>query len=137
VLGKSVFRRSFPWKVADSRIDDLYTSFSEPAARAAAHATLSAMRDPRPVVARLASARAPSLVVGGRDHRDYLAQGRRLAREIGARYEVLECGPAPHEEKPDVFGEIALGFLLEKRRGGVDRERAGKMGTKKSRGRAA
>jgi pimeloyl-ACP methyl ester carboxylesterase len=125
VLGKTMFRRHFSWKMGDRRIEDLYASFSEPAARAAAHATLLAMRDPRPVVARLASARAPALVVGGRDDPLYLSQGRRLAREIGGRYEVLECGRAPHEEKPDVFSSVALAFLLET------------SGTKRSRGRAA
>lgn len=124
VIGKAMFKRHFPWKMSDDRLSALYESFSEPAARTAAHATLLAMRDPRPVVARLASARAPALVIGGRDDPRYLSQGRRLAREIGGRYEVLECGFAPHEEKPDAFSSVVLSFLLEKKRKSRSRGRA-------------
>jgi pimeloyl-ACP methyl ester carboxylesterase len=117
-FGPAVFRHHFKRyvygpnaKIPDARIDELYASFSEPAARAAAHATLACMRDPRPVVARLRSVRVSALVVGGRDDRSFLSQGRRLVREIGGRYEVLDCGRAPHEECPEAFVRSVLGFL--------------------------
>jgi pimeloyl-ACP methyl ester carboxylesterase len=69
------------------------------------------MRDPRPVVARLRSVRVPTLVIGGREDRAYLSQGRRLVREIGGHYEVLDCGRAPHEECPEAFVKSVIGFL--------------------------
>jgi pimeloyl-ACP methyl ester carboxylesterase len=117
-FGQAVFRHHFKrWvygpnaTIPDERIDELYAQFSEPAARAAAHATLACMRDPRPIVARLRSVRVSSLVIGGREDRAFLSQGRRLVREMGGRYEVLDCGRAPHEECPDAFVASLTSFL--------------------------
>lgn len=100
-------------KVPPGRIDALYESFNAPAGRQAAHATLVAKADTRPLVARLPRVSADTLVVWGRD--DALApveHGRRLARELKGRFEVLECGRCPPEELPDVFTEAVTSFLM-------------------------
>src|SRR5262249_28086191 len=73
------------------RADELFEAFNTPAARQAAHATLVAKADPRPLVARLPRVTADTLVIWGRD--DAVApveHGRRLARELRGRFEVLE-----------------------------------------------
>ncbi len=98
--------------VPPGRLDALYTSFSSPAARQAAHATLVAVGDGRPLAARLSRLVADTLVVWGRD--DELAsvdQGRRLARELRGRFEVLECGRCPPDEVPDLFVSALTAFL--------------------------
>lgn len=98
--------------VPDDRLDALYTHFSTPAARQAAHATLVAASDTRPLAARMPRVSAETLVVWGRD--DALTpveQGRRLARELKGRFEVLECGRCPPEEAPSPFATAVTAFL--------------------------
>lgn len=99
-------------KVPSGRIDDLYASFNAPAARQAAHATLVAKADSRPIIAGLPRVNAESLVVWGRD--DEIApveHGRKLARELRGRFEVLECGRCPPEEQPEAFATAVTSFL--------------------------
>lgn len=99
-------------EVPDGRIDALYEAFNAPAARQAAHATLVARADTRPVVARLPRVVADSLVIWGRDDRlAAVEQGRRLARELRGRFEVLECGRCPPDEQPEAFTTAVTTFL--------------------------
>ena len=98
--------------VPEGRLDALYSHFSTPAARQAAHATLVGIGDTRPLSARMPRVTADTLVVWGRD--DALApveQGRRLARELRGRFEVIECGRCPFEERPGPFAETVGAFL--------------------------
>jgi pimeloyl-ACP methyl ester carboxylesterase len=98
--------------VPAGRVDALFASFNAPAARQAAHATIVAKADTRSLVARLPRITAESLVVWGRD--DVLApveHGRRLARALKARFEVLECGRCPPDEEPAAFAAIVASFL--------------------------
>jgi pimeloyl-ACP methyl ester carboxylesterase len=99
-------------RVPPGRADELYAAFNAPAGRQAAHATLVAKSDTRPLVARLPRVTADTLVVWGRD--DAIApveHGRRLARELRGRFEVLECGRCPPDERPDVFATAVSSFL--------------------------
>lgn len=94
------------------RGEEMYEDFNAPAARQAAHATLVAKADTRPLVARLPRVTAETLVVWGRD--DAIApveHGRRLARELRGRFEVLECGRCPPGEVPDAFATAVTSFL--------------------------
>jgi pimeloyl-ACP methyl ester carboxylesterase len=118
--GKNVFRALFRERLSagagnDAKLDHHYAAFSEPAARASALATLRAVQDPRPLVARTAGVRAPTLVVwGSRDRVVPVSAGRRLAREIpGARLELLGTGHAPQDETPSALGAAIGRFLLE------------------------
>jgi pimeloyl-ACP methyl ester carboxylesterase len=98
--------------VPPGRVDALFASFNSPAARQAAHATIVAKADTRSLVARLPRITVESLVVWGRD--DLLApveHGRRLARALKARFEVLECGRCPPDEEPAAFAAIVASFL--------------------------
>ena len=98
--------------VPAGRVDALFASFNSPAARQAAHATIVAKADTRSLVARLPRITAESLVVWGRD--DVMApveHGRRLARALRARFEVLECGRCPPDEEPAAFAAIVASFL--------------------------
>jgi pimeloyl-ACP methyl ester carboxylesterase len=94
-----------------------YDSFNSPAARQAAHATLRATHDKRPLVATVPRIVAPTLVICGRDDpRVPVEHGRRLTREIaGARLEVLECGHAAPEEAPAAFVDVVSAFLGKKK----------------------
>jgi pimeloyl-ACP methyl ester carboxylesterase len=99
-------------RVPAGRAEELYEAFNAPAGRQAAHATLVAMADTRPLVARLPRVTADTLVVWGRD--DAVApveHGRRLARELHGRFEVLECGRCPPDEAPDTFAAAVTSFL--------------------------
>ncbi|MCW5816474.1 MAG: alpha/beta hydrolase [Labilithrix sp.] len=99
-------------KVPAGRADELYDVFNTPGARQAAHATLVAKADTRPLVAHLPRVTADTLVVWGRD--DAIApieHGRRLARELHARFEVLECGRCPPDEQPQAFALTLASFL--------------------------
>lgn len=99
-------------KVPEGRLDVFYRHFSTPAARQAGHATLVAIGDTRPLAARMPRVTADTFVVWGRD--DALAsieQGRRLARELRGRFEVLECGRCPPEEIPEAFVATLAAFL--------------------------
>jgi pimeloyl-ACP methyl ester carboxylesterase len=123
LYGRRAFRRFFRENVFTAsdelpleRIDRYYDLFNTPAARESAHAVLQAIRDTRPVVARVTRITAPTLVVWGR--RDRLGPpvyGQRLAREIpGARFDVLDTGHAPHEERPVEFVDSLLRFFAER-----------------------
>jgi pimeloyl-ACP methyl ester carboxylesterase len=99
-------------RVTDGRLDGHFADFNAPAARQAAHATLVAKGDTRPLVARLPRVSADALVVWGRDDRvSPVEHGRRLARELRARFEVLECGRCPPDEQPDAFASTLASFL--------------------------
>jgi pimeloyl-ACP methyl ester carboxylesterase len=99
-------------KVPDGRVETLFASFDEPAARQAAHATIVAKADTRPLVARLPRITAESLVVWGRDDRMApVEHGRRLARALKGRFEVLECGRCPPDEQPAAFAAVVASFL--------------------------
>lgn len=98
--------------VPAGRIDALFDAFNAPAARQAAHATLVRTSDTRPLVARLPRVTAESFVVWGREDRlAPVEHGRRLARELRARFEVFECGRCPPEEVPDAFATTLASFL--------------------------
>jgi len=99
-------------RVPDGRAADLFAAFNTPAARQAAHATLVAKSDTRPLVARLPRVTAETLVLWGRD--DAIApveHGRRLARELRGRFEVLECGRSLPDEAPETFAATITAFL--------------------------
>ena len=128
LAGRALFVRHFGLGTPKARVSELYESFNTPAAREAAHATLAEMRDPRAVAARVGAVRAPALVLGGREDRAFDVSGRRLAKELSARYEVLECGHSPAEELPDTFVRVVSAFLregaIQKRRARGDRRSA-------------
>jgi len=119
VMGLALFRTymqhaaySGAARIPSGRIEELYEAFNAPAGRQAAHATLLAKADTRPLVARLPRVTADALVVWGRD--DEIASvehGRRLARELRGRFEVLECGRCPPDEVPDAFATAVTSFL--------------------------
>ena len=99
-------------RLPPGRADELFEAFNAPEARQAAHATLVAKADTRSVVARLPRVAADTLVIWGRD--DAVApveHGRRLARELRGRFEVLECGRCPPDELPDAFATAVTSFL--------------------------
>jgi pimeloyl-ACP methyl ester carboxylesterase len=99
-------------RVPDGRVDALYEAFNAPAARQAAHATIVAKADSRPLVARLPRVNAETLVIWGRDDRlAPVEHGRRLARELRGRFEVLECGRCPPDEAPEAFAAAVTSFL--------------------------
>jgi pimeloyl-ACP methyl ester carboxylesterase len=99
-------------KVPAERVDAFFKAFNTPAGRQAAHATVVAKADTRPLVARLPRVTAESLVVWGRSDRLAPAtHGRRLARALKARFEVLECGRCPPDEEPEAFASIVASFL--------------------------
>jgi pimeloyl-ACP methyl ester carboxylesterase len=119
VMGHALFRAyvqatvySGAARLPPGRADELFEAFNAPAARQAAHATLVAKADTRPLVARLPRVTADTLVIWGRD--DAVApveHGRRLARELRGRFEVLECGRCPPEEQPAAFTTAVTSFL--------------------------
>lgn len=123
LMGRTLFRAyveasaySGASQIPPGRADELYAAFNAPAARQAAHATLLAKADARPLVARLPRVTAESLVIWGRE--DALAsvtEGRRVARELRARFEVLECGRCPPDELPDAFASSVTSFLQSNR----------------------
>ena len=119
LMGAALFRRYVEASVfagaravPAGRLDAYFAAFNAPAARQAAHATILAKGDTRSLVARLPRVRAESLVVWGRD--DAMApieHGRRLARALKARFEVLECGRCPPDEEPAAFAAVVASFL--------------------------
>jgi pimeloyl-ACP methyl ester carboxylesterase len=119
LMGHALFRAyvqaalySGATRIPVGRAEELYEAFNAPAGRQAAHATLVAIADLRPLVARLPRVAADTLVIWGRD--DAVApveHGRRLARELHARFEVLECGRSAPDEAPDDFGAAVTAFL--------------------------
>jgi pimeloyl-ACP methyl ester carboxylesterase len=122
LLGRSLFGAYFrelflanPSAITNERLDSYYQSFNTPAARGSVLATLRATADARPVAAQTSRIQKPTLVLWG--HRDRLlgpSVGQRLAREIrGARFELLDTGHAPQEEKPRELAEAVRRFLRE------------------------
>jgi pimeloyl-ACP methyl ester carboxylesterase len=119
IMGPALFRSYIEGSVyagakaaPEGRVEGFYASFNTPAARQAAHATIVAKADTRSLVARLPRVTAESLIVWGRD--DQLApveHGRRLARALKARFEVLECGRCPPDEEPAAFAAVVASFL--------------------------
>lgn len=119
LMGQALFRAyvqgviySGASRLPTSRASELYEAFNAPAGRQTAHATLVAIADTRPLVARLPRVNAETLVIWGRD--DEVApveHGRRLARELRGRFEVFECGRSPAEEVPDAFAAGVRAFL--------------------------
>jgi pimeloyl-ACP methyl ester carboxylesterase len=126
LLGRSLFRAYFrqlfladPKRITSERLDNYYESFNTPAARGSVLATLRATVDTRPVAAQTSRIQKPTLVVWGRGDRLLpAAVGQRLAREIrGARFELLDAGHAPQEERPQELAEAVRRFLREAARG--------------------
>lgn len=134
LMGSTLFRTyveasvySGAARLPEGRAEAFYEAFSAPAGRQAAHATLIAKADTRPLVARLPRVSAETLVIWGRDDRlAPIEHGRRLARELRGRFEVLECGRCPPDEVPDAFSASVAAFLEHgPRRSGHDlRDRA-------------
>lgn len=120
-------------RIPAGRIEGLYEAFNAPAGRQAAHATLTAISDTRPLVARLPRVSTDTLVLWGRD--DEVApveHGRRLARELRGRFEVLECGHCPPDEMPDAFTAAVTSFLEVGKNESATKERQ-KKGKRSSR----
>jgi pimeloyl-ACP methyl ester carboxylesterase len=122
LLGRGLFGAYFrdlfvsdPSRVSNERLDLYYESFNTPAARGSALATLRATVDTRPVAAQTSRIQRPALVVWGRNDRLLpAAVGQRLAREIrGARFELLDAGHAPQEERPSELADAIRRFLRE------------------------
>ncbi|HVY32511.1 MAG TPA: alpha/beta hydrolase [Polyangiaceae bacterium] len=124
LLGRSLFGAYFrklfladPSAISSERLDAYYQAWSAPAARGSTLATLRATVDTRPVAAQTSRIQTPTLVLWG--HRDRLlpsSVGQRLAREIrGARFELLDAGHAPQEERPRELAEAVRRFLREAR----------------------
>jgi pimeloyl-ACP methyl ester carboxylesterase len=120
LFGRGTFRRYFRDNVFSpgfalplERIDRYYDQFNTPAGRESAHAVLHAIRDTRPVVARITRITAPTLVIWGRLDRMFPPTfGQKLAREIaGARLDVLDAGHSPNEERPEEFVRSLTRFL--------------------------
>ena len=122
--GKTTFRAMYRDLMVSShapidgaRIDRYYESFSTPAARGSALATLRSTVDTRAVVARVRRVHTDTLIVWGRDDRMYPAGiGQRLAREIpGAGFELMNTGHAPQEERPHELASLIRRFLRDER----------------------
>jgi pimeloyl-ACP methyl ester carboxylesterase len=121
VLGRALFRNHLLSQgrpvngTSSRRLDQFFDLFDAPAAREAAYATMRATLDTRALMARVPRVTTPTLVLWGRANRSSpVEQGRRLARELGgSRFEVLDCGPSPAEECPDVFAETLTAFLSD------------------------
>ena len=133
VLGGSIFkqlfgRRSFRNYFKDevfsgrsnlplARIDEFYSYFNTPSARESAYAVLRNMLDTRPIVARVARIRHPTLVVWGRLDRIFPAAfAIKLARDIAdSRLELMDAGHSPQEERPAAFVAVVREFFEGRR----------------------
>ncbi len=124
LLGRGLFGVYFrelflsnPAAISNERLDDYYQSFNTPAARGSVLSTLRATVDTRAVAAQTSRIQKPTLVLWG--HKDRLlpaSDGQRLAREIrGARFELLDAGHAPQEERPRELSDAVRRFLREAR----------------------
>ncbi len=119
VMGRRLFRAYLEASVfagathvPAGRADAFFAAFDEPSARQAAHATLVAQSDTRSLVARLPRVTADALVIWGRaDTVAPVEHGRRLARALKGRLEVIECGRCPPDEEPLAFAKIVASFL--------------------------
>jgi pimeloyl-ACP methyl ester carboxylesterase len=121
--GRALFRSHFRKTmlsegatVDPQRIDAYYQTFNSPAARGSALATLRNTVDTRPIVAQTSRIQTPSLVLWGRSDRLYpVSFGQRLSREIrGARFELIDTGHAPQEERPEELAAHISRFLEAK-----------------------
>jgi pimeloyl-ACP methyl ester carboxylesterase len=116
------FRMLDPWTEptlpVSARVLEWIAAFGAPAAREAAYATMRAMADTRPLLARLERASSPALVCGGgRDEATRLDGVRRLARDLpGGRLQVFDTGATPELDRPEEFAHRVTEFLLEPRR---------------------
>jgi pimeloyl-ACP methyl ester carboxylesterase len=99
--------------VDSQRIDAYYQTFNSPAARGSALATLRNTVDTRSIVAQTSRIQTPSLVLWGRSDRLYpVSFGQRLSREIrDARFELIDTGHAPQEERPEELAAHISRFL--------------------------
>lgn len=120
LTGKRAFRAFFRRtqlspnsSVSDERIDGYYKSFSTPAARGSALATLRATADTRAIVALTTRIETPTLVLWGRSDRVLpWALGQRLSREIrGAGFEMIDAAHAPQEERPEEIAALVRRFV--------------------------
>ena len=127
LLGRNAFRSYFNnfmlserGAIAQSRIDDYYYTFSEPAARASAFATLRATADTRALIAHIARVSSPTLVVWGRHDRVYpAAHGQMLARQLpGQSFHLLDSGHLPQEERPTAVADLIGSFVRDQRASG-------------------
>jgi pimeloyl-ACP methyl ester carboxylesterase len=120
LLGRSLFGAYFRQlflsadaSITNERLDTYYESFNTPAARGSVLASLRATVDTRPVAAQTSRISTRTLVLWG--HADRLlpvSVGQRLAREIrGARFELLDAGHAPQEERPRELADAVRRFL--------------------------
>lgn len=102
-------------------LDAYYEAFNDPAARAGVHATLRRGLDVRPLAARAGGLRLPTLVAwGGSDRVVPPEIGRRLARAVkDSRFELLDAGHAPQEERPAELAGVMLRFLTERHPNGT------------------
>lgn len=124
LLGPTTFRAFFQSAlfasgsgVGAERTRHYYELFNTPAARGSALATLRRTGDTRSITALTPRIETPTLVIWGRDDPLFPAgQGQRLAREIrGARFELLDAGHSPQEERPEAVGRVIREFLSEER----------------------
>jgi pimeloyl-ACP methyl ester carboxylesterase len=106
-----------PGALKTATIHAYYEAFNEPAARTSVHETLRRGLDVRPLAARATSLRLPTLVAwGSADRVIPVEAGRRLARSIkDSRFELLDAGHAPQEERPDELADVMTRFLAERR----------------------
>jgi pimeloyl-ACP methyl ester carboxylesterase len=125
LFGRRSFRTYFKDEVfsdgfntPNDRIDRFYEDFNTPSARESAYAVLRAMLDTRPIVARVARIRHPTLVTWGRDDRIFpVSHAPKLIRQIPqARLELFDAGHSPQEERPDEFVASVTEFLHGLRR---------------------
>ncbi|HQY62997.1 MAG: alpha/beta hydrolase [Myxococcales bacterium] len=102
---------------ARARLEEHLGRFDAPSTRQAAYATLLAMLDARPVVAKVPRVNAPCLIVWGReDPRAPVELGRKLSRELThARLEVVDSGHSPAEDCPELVARHTLEFLETER----------------------
>src|SRR5262249_20580806 len=99
--------------VSDEAVDYWWERFCCPGGKAAAHIMFHLMTRLQPLVDRVRGIAVPALVVWGEtDALQPLANGRRLARELGAPLRMVPCtGHTPHEERSEAFLQIVAPFL--------------------------
>src|SRR5262245_17471733 len=99
--------------ISDEAVDYWWDRFCRPGGKAAAHIMFHALTRFEPLVDRVRGIAVPALVVWGEtDALQPLANGRRLARELGAPLRMVPCtGHTPHEERSEAFLQIVAPFL--------------------------
>ena len=112
ILGRSLFQSLFlkhlyapAHVIPTDRANLYYTPLLEPAARESSFATLPALLDTRPTIARLTRIKSPTLVLWGRaDHMVSADIAPRFVRQLrNARLAYIDSGYSPHEETPELF----------------------------------